>query len=76
MMKALDQTRSVYTRFLGGTIIEIDPASLRVTIQTAMTRKESFRVESADVLMRLSVGDHIRVEMDDQGRVKKIVKTS
>jgi len=55
-------------------IEEIDPSGLRVTIQTEFGKKESFPVGDAAVLMGLTKGDRISAEMDEQGKVLKIVK--
>ena len=69
-----DRTELTLAKFVGGTIEEIDPAGLRVTIQTEMGKKESLRVGDAAVLMGLTKGDRVSAEMDDQGKVVKIVK--
>lgn len=69
-----DRTDPTLAKFVGGTIEEIDPASLRVTIQTEMGKKESLPVTDAGVIKGLSKGDRVSVEMDEQGTVVKIVK--
>ena len=61
-------------KFMGGTIEEVDSAGLRITIQTDMGKKESFPVSSAEAIRGLAKGDQVRVELDEQGKVLKIVK--
>lgn len=68
------QTDPTLAKFVGGTIEEIDHAGLRVTIQTEFGKKESFPVGDAAVLMGLTKGDRVSAEMDEQGKVLKIVK--
>ena len=69
-----DQINPTLTKFVGGTIEEIDPAGLQVTIQTEQGKKESFSVGDAALLMGLTKGDRVSAEMDEQGKVLKIVK--
>jgi Cu/Ag efflux protein CusF len=69
-----DQAQPGLAKFVGGTIEEIDHAALRVTIQTEMGQKESLPVTDAKVITGLSKGDRVSVEMDEQGKVMKIVK--
>ena len=68
------QVQPILAKFVGGMIEEIDPSGLRVTIQTEFGKKESFPVGDAAVLMGLTKGDRISAEMDEQGKVLKIVK--
>ncbi len=69
-----NQANPTLAKFVGGTIEEIDPAALRVTIQTEQGKKESFPVGDAALLMGLTKGDRVSAEMDEQGKVLKIVK--
>ena len=69
-----DPTGLTLTKFVGGTIEEIDHTGLRVTIQTEMGQKESLPVADAEVIKGLTKGDRVSVEMDEQGKVMKIVK--
>ena len=59
---------------MGGTIEEVDQAGLRITIQTEMGKKESLSVSSAEVIQGLTKGDLVSIELDEQGKVLKIVK--
>ena len=68
------QADPTLAKFVGGTIEEMDPAGLRVTIQTERGKKETFPIADASMLMGLTKGDRVSAEMDDQGKVLKIVK--
>jgi len=72
----LSPTDPVFAKFIGGTIEEVDHSGLRVTMQTEQGKKESFPVADASVLMGLSKGDRVSIEMDEQGKVRMIVKTT
>jgi Cu/Ag efflux protein CusF len=65
-----------FAKFIGGTIESVDPSALKVTLLTDGGKKESLRVADASVLMGLTKGDRVSCEMDDQGMVRKIVKTT
>ncbi len=69
-----DPTGPTLTKFVGGTIEEIDHAGLRVTIQTEQGQKESFPVGDVSLLIGLTKGDRVSAEMDEQGKVLKIVR--
>jgi Cu/Ag efflux protein CusF len=71
----LSLTDSIFAKFIGGTIEELDHASLRITIQTEQGKKESLTVADASLLQGLSKGDRVSVEMDEQGQARMIVKT-
>lgn len=66
----------VLIKSIGGTIEEIDYLGQRVTIQTERGRQESFTLPRASLLIGLAEGDRVSVEMDDQGKIRKIVKTT
>ncbi len=72
----LSQGDLILAMFIGGTVEEIDHAGLQVTIQTEMGKKESFPVTNAEVIKGLAKGDRVSVEMDEQGKVRTIVKTT
>ena len=71
---SLNPTDLTLVKFVGGTIEEMDPAGLRVTIQTERGKKETFPIADASMLMGLTKGDRVSAETDDQGKVLKIVK--
>jgi hypothetical protein len=73
-MEARKRTSPLCTRFVRGTIVEIDPSALQVTIEMAAGQKESLPVESSDVVKELDKGDQIvRMEMEERGRIQKFV---
>ncbi len=57
-----------------GTIEGIDPAGLRVFIQTEMGMK-SLPVANAEVIQEFTLGDQVIVEWDKQGYILTIVKS-
>ncbi|HEV8243449.1 MAG TPA: hypothetical protein VGQ07_05610 [Nitrospirales bacterium] len=59
-----------------GMIESVDPAELRVTILTDVGQKESLPVTNVAVLVGLTPGDRVNLEMNEDGKVKKIVKTT
>ncbi len=63
-------------KFMGGTIEEVDPAGLKITIQTDMGKKVSFPVSNAEVIRGLTKGDQVSIELDEQGKVLKVVKNN
>jgi Cu/Ag efflux protein CusF len=65
-----------FAKFIGGTIESLDPSTLKVTIMTDVGKKESLPVADLSVLADLNKGDRVSCEMDDQGLVRKIVKTT
>jgi hypothetical protein len=73
-MKARKRTLPLCTRFVRGTIVEIDADTLKVTIELAAGQKESLPVENSDVVKELDRGDRVvRMEMEERGRIKKFV---
>lgn len=59
-----------------GTIYTIDLATLRVTIRTDFGRLVPVAVESCEIIHRLHIGDHVRLDVDTQGIVRALEKTS
>jgi len=58
-----------------GTVHTIDRATLRVTIRTDFGRLVPVAVESCDIIQRLRLGDHVRLDVDTQGVVRALEKT-
>jgi hypothetical protein len=61
---------------IGGTVESVDPAGLKITILTDMGQKESLPVIDASVLAGLSQGERVFCEMNEDGKVAKIVKAT
>jgi len=60
----------------GGMIESVDPVELRVTILTDVGQKESLPVTKVAVLVGVTQGDRVNCELNDDGKVTKIVKTT
>jgi Cu/Ag efflux protein CusF len=61
---------------IGGTVESVDPAGLKITILTDVGQKESFPVTDASVLAGLTQGERVFCEMNEDGKVAKIVKAT
>ena len=61
---------------LNGTIADVDRTGLQVTILTDLGQKESLPVTKVSVLVGLTQGDRVNCEMNDDGKITKIVKTA
>ena len=67
----------MFTKYsMSGTIQDVDPAGLKVTILTDVGQKESLPVTKASVLVGVGQGDRVSCEMNEDGKVIKIVKTT
>jgi hypothetical protein len=58
-----------------GTVRAIDRAALRVTVQTDFGRLVPVAVGNCEILQRLHIGDHVRLDVDAQGVVRALEKT-
>lgn len=61
---------------MSGMIEDVDPTGLRVTILNNMGQKESLPVTKASVLEGVGQGDRVSYEMNADGKITKIVKTT
>jgi hypothetical protein len=61
---------------LGGTIELVDPASLTITIMTDTGQTASLPVVNESLLAGLAHGDRVFCEMNEDGKVTKIVKAT
>ena len=63
------------TTLTGSTVESIDSTGLNITVQTAGDKdKLSMPVVSPEVMQGVTVGEHVSLELDVQGRVVKIIK--
>lgn len=64
------------TTLIGSTVESIDSTGLKITVQTAGGDgdKLSMPVVSPEVMKGVTVGEHVSLELDVQGRVVKIIK--
>jgi len=60
----------------GGMVESVDPAGLTVTILTDVGQKESLPITKVAVLVGVTQGDRVNCELNDDGKVTKIVKTT
>lgn len=67
---------AIVNQFVGGTVEAIDLIGLRLTVQTDLGKSEALPVANANMIKNLSKGDRVSAELDDQGRVISIVKTT
>jgi hypothetical protein len=68
-------TAKVTVQMFNGTIEGIDPAGLRIIIQTEMGM-QALPVASEEVIYGLAQGDQVTVKLDEQGYVLAIVKNN
>ncbi len=68
-------TAKVTVQTFNGTIEGIDPAGLRIIIQTEMGM-QSLPVANQEVIHGVAQGDHVTVKLDEQGYVLAIVKNN
>jgi hypothetical protein len=59
---------------MDGTIEEVDPDGLRVTLLTDVGQKASLSVTRTSVLVGLAPGDRVNCELNEDGKVTKIIK--
>jgi len=63
------------TTVTGSTVESIDSTGLNITVQTAGDGgKLSMPVVSPEVMKGVTVGEHVSLDLDVQGRVVKIIK--
>ena len=60
----------------GGMVESVNPAGLTVTILTDVGQKESLPITKVAVLVGVTQGDRVNCELNDDGKVTKIVKTT
>jgi hypothetical protein len=70
-----DAQQAPGTTFIGSTVEGIDQESSTVTVRTIQGNSWSLQVASAELMKDLHKGDRASLELDSDGRVKKIVKT-
>ena len=68
-------TAKVTVQMFNGTIEGIDPAGLRIIIQTEMGM-QSLPVASEEVIYGLAQGDQVTVKLNEQGYVLAIVRNN
>jgi hypothetical protein len=61
---------------VGGTIEAVDPEGLKITLLTDFGKKESLPITKVSVLVGVTEGDRVWCEMNEDGKVTKIVKAT
>jgi hypothetical protein len=61
---------------VGGTVEAVDPAGLRITLLTDFGQKESLPITKVSVLVGVTEGERVWCEMNEDGKVTKIVKAT
>jgi hypothetical protein len=61
---------------VGGTIEAVDPAGLRITLLTDFGQMASLPITKVSVLVGVTEGDRVWCEMNEDGKVTKIVKAT
>lgn len=59
-----------------GTLQELDLTKMTGKIKTDLEQTVAFTITKPDLFKGLSVGEHIAVRLDDQGRVIKVMNTT
>lgn len=61
---------------IGGTIESVDPDGLKINILTDFGKKASLPITKVSVLVGVTEGDRVWCEMNEDGKVAKIVKAT
>jgi len=61
---------------VSGTIMQIDPSMLRMSVHDDTGQHRHFAVANVDAMARLHTGDHVCVEVDQGGIVLNIQQTT
>ena len=66
-----DQNATIVT----GTLAELDLSRMKGKIQTDLGKPVFFEVMKPELFKGLSVGEHVTVQIDGQGRATKVIDT-
>ena len=58
-----------------GTLAKLDLAAGKGMLMTDLEKPIFFRLDRPDLFERLSIGDRVTMELDDEGRVLKVIET-
>jgi len=59
---------------IGGTVVSIEQETLSVTLRMPAGEIRSFVAIDRRLFQGISIGDHVSIEMNDEGRVTKLIK--
>jgi hypothetical protein len=58
-----------------GTLAKLDIAAGKGMLMTDLQKPIFFRLDRPDLFQRLSIGDRVTMQLDDEGRVLKVIET-
>jgi hypothetical protein len=60
---------------VSGTLAKLDVAAGKGMLMTDLQKPIFFRLDRPELFERLSVGDRVTMQLDDEGRVLKVIET-
>ena len=72
-MVALEQLDAQHE--VSGTLAKLDVSAGRGVLMTDLQKPIFFRLDRPELFERLSVGDRITMQLDNEGRVLKVIET-
>lgn len=60
---------------ISGTLAKLDVTAGRGILMTDLQKPIFFRLDRPELFERLSVGDRVTMQLDDEGRVLKVIET-
>src|SRR5690242_17978936 len=60
---------------VSGTLAKLDVAAGRGILMTDLQKPIFFRLDRPELFERLSIGDRVTMQLDDEGRVLKVIET-
>jgi hypothetical protein len=60
---------------ISGTLAKLDVSAGRGMLMTDLQKPIFFRLDRPELFERLSVGDRVTMQLDDEGRVLKVIET-
>jgi hypothetical protein len=70
---ALEQAEAEHR--VTGTLAKLDIAAGKGMLMTDLEKPIFFRLDRPDLFERLSIGDRVTMQLDDEGRVLKVIET-
>ena len=70
---ALEQPEAQHE--VSGTLAKLDVSAGKGMLMTDLQKPIFFRLDRPELFERLSIGDRVTVQLDDEGRVLKVIET-
>ena len=70
---ALEQPEAQHE--VSGTLAKLDVSAGRGMLMTDLQKPIFFRLDRPELFERLSIGDRVTMQLDDEGRVLKVIET-